>query len=508
MLTAPGGHWRPGARWAREAQPRDVVLRRDGAGALVTTHREGNRNVLAALSPAARELGLEPGMPLTKARILVPGLDVRAADHEGDAAWLARLGLFAARRWTPRAAPSGPDGLWLDLSGVAHLFGGERRMCERILAFCRRLGFNARIAVAGSAGAAHALARFGGKALILCPSDGEADALAAMPLAALRLDEQTRIAACRLGLERIGELIAMPRAPLQRRFGAALLTRLDQAMGRAPEPFDPIVPEEPPSVTLRFLEPIATAEAIAEAAAEALRRLVPALAEAGLAVRRLVMACDRVDNSAQYVTVSTARATRDGPHLLTLICAKMEKIEPGFGIERLRLVASRVEPLAPRPIEGALTGERPAPDLALLIDRLAARLGPRRIHRLTARESDLPERSVARAGPLEATACWPLWPRPVRLLFPPEPIEHVMSGLPDGAPARFTWRGKSYQVAAADGPERVYGEWWRQAGEREAVRDYFQVEDKEGARFWLYRRGDGENPAAGGLSWHLHGIFA
>ena len=230
----------------------------------------------------------------------MPGLDVRPADHEGDAAWLARLGLFAARRWTPRAAVSDPNGLWLDLTGVAHLFGGERRLCERILAFVNRLGFSARIAVAGTAGAAYALARFGAEPLILCPSGREAEAIAPFPLAALRLEEAVLNAAHRLGLERIGELIAMPRAPLQRRFGATLLLRLDQALGRAGEPFDPIVPEEPPSVLLRFQEPIAGAEAIAEATSEAVRRLVPLLSEAGLGVRRLLLACQLVDNSEQY----------------------------------------------------------------------------------------------------------------------------------------------------------------------------------------------------------------
>jgi len=493
------GHWRPGARWAREEKP-SLVRHAGETAALVTAHRDGNRDVLAALCPAARALGLEPGMPLSKARILVSGLDVRAADREGDSAWLARLGLFAARRWTPRAAVSGPDGLWLDLTGVAHLFGGEERMCERILAFCARLGFAARIAVAGAAGAAHALARFGAKPLILCPSGGEADALAPLPLAALRIEERARSAAIRLGLERIGELLAMPRAPLQRRFGGDFLLRLDQALGRSAEPFEPIVPEEPPCVLLRFLEPIATAEAIAEAAAEAVRRLVPDLAQAGLAVRRLVLICERVDNIKQYVEVSLARATRDGAHLHRLLCATIATIEPGFGIERIRLIAARVEPLGPRPIEGALAGEAPAPDPALLIDRLAVRLGARRLYRLTALESDVPERSLARAGPLAEPAHWPQWPRPVRLLIPPEPVEQVMALLPDGAPMRFRWRGRSHRVAAADGPERIHGEWWRRAGEAEAVRDYFQVEDEAGARFWLYRRED--------LSWHMHGLFA
>ena len=477
-------------------------------GALVTYERTGNRDLIAAACPEARALGIIPGMALAKARVLVRGLDVRPANRAGDAAWLKRLGLFAARRWTPRAAVSGPDGLWLDLTGVAHLFGGEERMCARILAFCRRLGFGARIAVAGTAGAAHALARFGGTSLILCPPGGEADLLAPMPLAALRLEEEALGAARRLGLERIGELAAMPRAPLQRRFGESLLTRLDQALGRAAEPFEPIVPETPPAILLRFLEPIATAEAIGEASGEAVRRLVPLLSEAGLGIRRLVLLCERVDDEVQSVLVSTARATRDGAHLQQLLRAKIETIEPGFGIERLRLVATRVEPLPAQAIAGAMAGAPPVPDLATLVDRLATRLGARRVHRLGAVESDLPERSVRALGPLATPEPWPQWPRPVRLLHPPEPVENVMAPLPDGPPRRFVWRGKRYDVAAADGPERLYGEWWQQAEERASIRDYFQVEDEKGARFWLFRKGDGEDGATGDLSWHMHGVFA
>jgi protein ImuB len=329
-----------------------------------------------------------------------------------------------------------------------------------------------------------------------------------MPLAALRLDDKALATARRLGLERIGELLAMPRAPLQRRFGSELLLRLDQALGRASEPFDPIVPEAPPSVLLRFQEPIASPEAIAEACAEAVRRLVPKLAESGLAARRLVLALQLVDNSIQNQIISLSKATRDGDHLRQLLWATIAKIEPGFGIERLRLIAQRVEPLGAQPIAGAMAGEKPVPDLAALVDRLAIRLGARRVHRLAAQESDLPERSVARAGPLAAPAQWPDWPRPVCLLSPPEPVEQVISTVPDGPPRRFRWRGCVHRIAAADGPERVYGEWWRRAEERSAVRDYFQVEDDSGARFWLYRSGDGESPATGDGGWHMHGLFA
>jgi protein ImuB len=501
--NAPG--FRPGARWARDAEVR--LAAPAGGTPLVTAHRTGQRITLAALSREAQRLGLAPGMALTQARMLVPGLDARDSDPEADAALLARLGTFAARRWTPRAAVSGPDGLWLDLSGVAHLFGGERRMCERIVAFCARLGFSARIAVAGTLGAAYALARFGDAAILACRVGGEAEALAALPLAALRLDEPGLAVARRLGLERIGELAAMPRAPLERRFGTDLLLRLDQALGRAGEPFDPIVPADPPSVELRFVEPIATAEAIAEAMAEALGRLVVALEQAGLGARLLDFVCARIDGEEPAIRIGTARASRDRDHLLRLLAPRIETIDPGFGIERIRLVAFRVEPLGPRPITGLLDAASQATDLVPLIDRLVGRLGPRRLYRMSAVESDVPERSVRRIAPLDRPQGWPSWPRPARLLSPPERVHDVIALLPDQPPRRFTWRGRSYRVRQADGPERIHGEWWKRRAEAEAVRDYFQVEDEAGHRFWLFRRGDGEDPRTGDLGWYLHGVF-
>jgi len=275
------GGWRPGARWAsREARQAEIdalpahqrppmrmlgrrseavrALQFPGEGRgpggptdaaigdpLATTHRSGQRIVLAAVSAEAAALGLRPGMAATQARALVPNLELADADPEADLAFLTRLALFAARRWTPLAAVCLPDGLWLDLSGTAHLFGGEEAMGRRILRFCARLGFTARIAIAGTTGAAHALARFSAEPVTLCPNGREADAIAALPPAALRLDEAALSAARRFGIATIGDLIAMPRGPLARRFGKSVLTRIDQALGRISEPFDPVVPQEP-----------------------------------------------------------------------------------------------------------------------------------------------------------------------------------------------------------------------------------------------------------------------
>jgi protein ImuB len=403
---------------------------------------------------------------------------------------------------------SPPDGLFLDLSGVAHLFGGEREACVSFVSLCARFGFTARIAVAGTWGAAHALARFSGQAITLCPNGAEAEALAPMPLAALRVSDEALGAARRLGIETVGELIAMPRAPLQRRFGRQLVERLDQALGRAGEAVEPVVPEEAPSALIRFAEPIASAEAISAALSQLMGSLGQSLAKRALGVRGLALICLRIDGAEQRIAIGTARATRDASHLLRLLVPKIEEIEPGFGIEGIRLVATRWEPLAPEAIDGALAGDRPAPDLSFLVDRLAGRLGPRRLYRMGAVESDVPERSVRRVGALARPEGWPAWPRPVRLLSPPERVDNVVALLPDQPPRRFTWRGRAYRVRAADGPERIHGEWWRASAEADAVRDYFQVEDEDGARFWLFRRGDGVDARTGDLSWYLHGLFA
>lgn len=480
---------------------------REGEG-LVTTERVGQRMTIAAADPAALALGLQPGMALGHARALVPDLDARERNPAGEVADLRRLAIFAVRRWTPFAAVCGGEGLWLDLTGVAHLHGGEERMARRILAFCARAGFAARIAVAGTWGAAHALARHGGSALVLCPEGGVAEALVPLPIAALRLEDGPRETARRLGIETIGDLLAMPRAPLVRRFGAALVERIDQALGRVGEAIAPVVPPAVPFAELRFAEPIMTAEPIAQAMRELVDRLVAELGRRGLGARMLQLACRRVDDTDCHAAIATARPTRDAAHLARLLKMRIETIDPGFGIEAMRLTAVRADRLGAQAIEGELAGAAPVPDLSQLVDRLVGRLGRRALWRPGAIESDVPERSVRRLPPLSPAAGWPPeWPRPARLLSPPEPIADVMALLPDSPPRRFTWRGAEHRVARGDGPERIHGEWWRRSGEADAVRDYFRVEDEAGQRFWLYRRGDGVDARTGDLAWFVQGVF-
>ncbi|KAK0331495.1 hypothetical protein LTR94_028688, partial [Friedmanniomyces endolithicus] len=208
----------------------------------VLVTRTGQRDVVTAACPAAQDLGLRPGMAAAHARALVADLDVRDAEPDRDQALLERLALHAVGHWTPTASVSGTDGLWLDLTGAAHLFGGEERFCRRLLGFMRRLGFTATIAIAGTPGAAHALARYGGNAITILAPGTEAQAIAELPLAALRLEPEALVSAARFGLERVADLYPMPRGPLARRLGLKTVERLDQARGAIGEPIVPVVP--------------------------------------------------------------------------------------------------------------------------------------------------------------------------------------------------------------------------------------------------------------------------
>jgi nucleotidyltransferase/DNA polymerase involved in DNA repair len=495
---------------------------------LVTTRKTGSRVEIAAANAAARALGLAPGMALTMARAQVPGLEVREADPDGDAADLAALAELLARRWAPTVAISDADGLFVDLTGVAHLHGGEARFCRRLLRLLARHGVAARVAVADTAGAAWALTRFGPPAPAqIVPPGMQAEALASLPVAALRLEPSALELLARLGIDCIGQLVAMPRAPLVRRFGRAIVDRIDQAIGRAPEPFTPVLLPTRVAVEQRFAEPIATPEAIAHWLRVLMQQLAVELAKAGQGARSVEMAAARVDGVPQRLRLGFARPTRDAAHMLRLTLRRIEEIAPGYGIDAIALRVRRADPLGAEALSPALADEAAA-DLAPLIDALANRIGPDRLWRAAPIESDVPERCWTRTAPLNpprerarslraddvrrldgTTPDHPWhqrWPRPVWLLRRPERIDHVLVELPDQPPRRFSWRGETHRVVRAEGPERVAGEWWRRSSEREAVRDYFRVEDEAGQRFWLFRRGDGMRAETGDLSWFIHGV--
>jgi len=475
---------------------------------LLLAARQGPRRIITAVDATGAALGLYAGMAVAQAQAQVPDLAIAEADPVADAAALSRLAGWCLRRATPLAAPNPPDGVWLDVTGCTHLFGGDASMLDFLTGRLTDAGIAVRAAMAPTPGGAHALARYGTSKITVAPDGAMRALLEPLPVAALRLDDGTVQGLRRLGFETIGALMRTPRAPLSRRFGATALRRLDQALGHVPEPIEPMALPGLPRTRLGFPEPIATPEDLARAATLLTDALCEKLRRRGLGASRLDLLCQRVDGAAQALRIGTAAATRDAAHLTRLLLPQLQTIDPGFGIEAMLLTASLTTRLDAAQFS-SLADTAQQTDLATLVDVLANRLGEERIYAVHAVPSDIPERACRRVPPLARTAAtsWPdRLPRPPRLFDPPRRVEAV-SLLPDHPPVSFTWQRRAHRIRRADGPERVFGEWWKTPNEMFAARDYFQVEDYNGQRFWLFRQGNGEDASTGNMQWFLHGLF-
>ena len=476
---------------------------------LVLSSRTGSCRVVFAANEAAQAAGLRIGMAVTKAQALVSGLVIRDAEPAADAEGLEKLAVWALQRYSPIVAADPPDGLVIDATGASHLHGGEAAMLDDLVGRLAAAGFNARAAMADSWGTAHAIARYITRPMLVVPEGKSAEAMLRLPIGALRLPPDMVAHLRRLGFERIGDLADQPRAPLALRFGPELHRRLDQAMGRLREPIEPVRPPELLEVRRLFAEPIGAPETLARYTEKLVVVLCEMLEAKGLGARRLDLLFHRVDSQMQAIRVGTAAPVRNAKRLTRLLCDKIETIDPGFGVEIMSLCATLAEPFETKQIRTSLLSEEPEPDISGLIDILANRVGKARIYRFAPVASDVPERSACRVAPTAPRTGqdWlEQWPRPARLLPVPEQIETVAL-LPDHPPVSFSWRGIRRRVKRADGPERVFGEWWKRDAELATVRDYFRVEDEAGERFWIYRAGDGEDAATGSHRWFLHGIF-
>lgn len=475
---------------------------------LVLVGREGSRRVVRAADAAARAAGLHAGMPVAKAQILVPDLILQDTDPAADAEALERLAVWMLQRFAPIVAADPPDGIVIDSTGADHLHGGEAAMLDGLVGRLALSGVTARAAIADSWGAAHALARYSANPVCIAPAGHGSSVLVSLPVEALRVPHRMAADLRVLGFDRIGDLLAQPRAPLTLRFGPELERRLRQALGELAEPIEAVRSPDLIEARRAFAEPIGATETIARYIGKLVDQLSRSLEEKSLGARRLDLLCNCVDNRTEAVRVGLATPIRDAKRLTRLLCDKIETIDPGFGIEIMTLTATITEPLGRRQLASSLI-EAASPDLSSLIDTLANRIGARAVYRMAPVASDIPERSVCRVPAMapDTGATWPgHWPRPSRLLPRPEPIETVAL-LPDHPPASFTWRGVRRRVKRADGPERVFGEWWKCDAELVAVRDYFRVEDEAGERYWIYRAGDGEHPETGSHRWFLHGVF-
>ena len=364
-------------------------------------------------------------------------------------------------------------------------------------------GLTARAAMATTPGAAWALAHFNPAPLTV--SHAPAD-LHPLPITALRINLTTARSLWRVGLKTIADVRRVPRAALPRRFGKELLSRLDQALGHKPEAIEAVLPPAAKRARMSFAEPIGTPDDLKRTIDLLAEPLCVALEKSQEGARKLDLLFVRADNRVESIRIALARPSRNPAHLAKLLKDKVETVDPGFGIETAVLTAWRVEPLFAQQsdMESGVAG---AEEIAGLVDSLSNQVGARNVYRVAAFASHLPERAEKRVNPVDpAPSAWPEHlPRPVRLFTPPEPVE-VMALMPDHPPGRFTWRGDARAIKRADGPERVFGEWWHDMREVAEVRDYFRVEDEQGERFWLYR--DGRLTAENSYRWYLHGVFA
>lgn len=518
----------PGGRPAELHRP--LVLAAPGKG--------GARVV--SLNRAARQGGLLEGELVSNARSKVLDLQVCDADPAADADALRRLGLWCLR-YTPIVAlwdaTSGADGLFLDITGCAHLFGGEERMLADLAARLIAFGLFPRLAVADTAGAAWAVARYSDKERNIIAPGGEASALQTLPLAALRLGEDTLVLLRRLGLRTVGEMMRQPRGPFAARFDPALLLRLDQALGRVPEPLMPVAPTPVYRAQATFAEPILSQEHVLEAARRLLVTLAVDLARAAVGARLLRLLLFHVDGQTLSLDLGLAAPSRDAEHIAQLIGLRLyrlgSELETDFGFEAAAVHVLAAESLPERQAPLAIAAnDTSAEELARLIDRLQQRLGRDAVRSLHPVQSHTPERAV-RARPAAPSPRpsrgegrsdgrklaqasfaaphpnslpaekWGEGVRPPLLLERAEPAD-VLAVVPDGPPRHFRWRGVLHQVVSAEGPERITPEWWRRGGEE--TRDYYVVEDTQGRRFWLFRAGlygqTGTVP-----QWFMHGVF-
>ena len=484
---------------------------------------------IAAVNPAAEAVGVRPGLSLAGARALVPGLATFEADPAADRGALERLAGWCGR-YTPWTAVddctggAGADSLWLDISGCAHLFGGEAALLDDLALRLRAFGFGTRAAVADTPGAAWAVARFAATGATTIVPPGEAQrVLAPLPVAGLRLSSAVAEALGRVGLDRIAALAAVARAPLAARFGDVPLRRLDQALGRTDEAISPRRPVAALRVRRAFAEPIGRADDIAAALGRLLGELCARLESTHQGARRLELVLYRVDGTTASAAIGTGRPVRDADHLERLFAEKLDTLDAGFGVETMILAATAADPLSPVQADldghGGTEGSDGARRTARLVDRLGNRLGADDVVHLSPRASHIPERASRAVSALAQAPCPDAGaadepgrrpPRPLHLLPSPEPIQ-VVAPVPDSPPAMFRWRRHQHRVAQAEGPERIGPEWWLEehpvpASQQDRIRDYYRVEDTAGQRFWVYRDG----PYRPGIKprWYLHGLFA
>lgn len=470
----------------------------------VLTHKSQGKIIITATNKKAEMQGITSGMTVADARAFVKNLIVVDDRPNLEEKVLTGLAEWCIR-FSPIVCADLPDGLIIDATGCTHLWGGEQEYLKTISRRIKELGYGVRISMADTIGCAWAVARYG-KLSAIVESEKELDALMPLPPNALRIEEDTIARLNKLGLRRISDFVAMPRASLRRRFGDQLIRRLNQAIGYEEEIIQPVTPIESYEERLPSLDPIITRKGIEIALERLLETTCQKLIKDGKGVRTCIFKGFRIDGKMQSMQIATNKATHNQQHLYKLFENSIDKFEPGPGIELFSLQVQKYEDVISSQ-EKLWTSEKGLEDqeLCQLLDRITGKFGNNAVHRYLPDEHFWPERSMKVATSLteKSISQWRIdKPRPVQLLPVPEKIE-VMAPVPDYPPMQFRYKNKLHKISKADGPERIEQEWWIQQGEH---RDYYYVEDEEGKRYWLFRSGHYTGDKS--HQWFIHGFFA
>jgi protein ImuB len=462
------------------------------------------RKIITDVNEEALSKGIESGMVVADARAIFPSLEVMDDDPALSGKLLKAIAEWCIR-YTNIVSIDPPDGIIMDVTGAAHLWGGEKKYIYDIHQRLKNRGYDVRAAIADSIGAAWAIAHFGSKSVIV-ESGKQSEALLSLPPSALRLELDVSERLHKLGLHQIRNFISMPRSALRRRFGKGLIQKLDQALGNEEESIIPVQPIEPWRERLPCLEPIVTASGIEIALNRLLKAICFRMRQEGIGIRKSIFTCFRIDGKLEKIEIGTHRATLNEKHLYKLFEDKIQTIEPDAGIELFMIEALQAEKISTYQdkLWDTVCGLE-APGLSELMDRIGNRFGNSPIRRFLPSEHYLPEKSFKESGSLTESSGSP-WlsgrSRPLQILSRPELIE-VTAPIPDYPPMLFRYHGKLHKIKKADGPERIEQEWWINDGPH---RDYYAVEDEEGKRYWLFRSGhykENEKP-----KWFIHGFFA
>ena len=495
-------------RWQCQADP-DATKR-----ATVLTLESAHGPHITAVNEAARQSGAQVGQRLVDAKALHPDIDTANADLDGDRNLLERLTLWT-QRWGPWSMVDGSDAMLLDVTGASHLRGGAKALLRDIGQSCERRGYRARPAMAATAGAAWALSHYG-EHYSIADNDNPLRSLASLPVSALRLDNSIITLLKRLGLKRIGDIGRVPRKDLARRYRnhrnpqTNPLIRLDQLLGKVPEPMVPLHRQDPPRVTRRLIEPILHRSLLDQIIHDLANDLATELEAKRLGTRRLEMRAFKVDGDVAVRHLEMVEGTRDPAHICRLFASKLEDIDAGFGIDQVDLISIWSVPSGLQQADIGDEKQTIGTSLPQMLDRLCARLGQDAVQVPVPRGSHIPERSFGFVQPDDSIRSeqgeLQFFLRPIKLLENAERIA-VVYATPEGVPRKFRWRGELRTITLSEGPERIAPEWWKEHS-RVRLRDYYRIEDETGRRYWIYRdgvTGDGRGAAP---DWYLQGMFA